>query len=69
MKKAVFWELTSYGSCENRHFRGKYRLHHQGEIIRELGTFPGATSGHISDEGILHCRRRETSNLTILGFL
>jgi hypothetical protein len=30
MKNGVFWDVTPYGSCKNRRFRGNYRLHHQG---------------------------------------
>jgi hypothetical protein len=30
MKVAVFWDVTSRGSCKNRHFGGTYYLHHQG---------------------------------------
>jgi hypothetical protein len=29
-KNYVFCYMTSCGSCKNRRFRGKYRLHHQG---------------------------------------
>jgi hypothetical protein len=28
---AVFWGVTPCDSCNNRCFRGTYRLHHQGE--------------------------------------
>jgi hypothetical protein len=28
MKNAVIWDVTPCGSCKNRHFGGKYRLHH-----------------------------------------
>jgi hypothetical protein len=31
MKNAVFWDVTSCGSCTDRHFGGMYRLHHQDE--------------------------------------
>jgi hypothetical protein len=35
MKKIVFfWNVIRRGSCKNRHFRGRYRLHHQGERNR-----------------------------------
>jgi hypothetical protein len=30
MKSAVIWDLTPYGSCKNRNFRGLYRHHYQG---------------------------------------
>jgi hypothetical protein len=36
MKNAVFWDVTSCGSCKNRHFGGTYRLHHQGTRCGEL---------------------------------
>jgi hypothetical protein len=28
MRNAVFWDVTPCGSCKNRLFGGKYRLHH-----------------------------------------
>jgi hypothetical protein len=31
MKNAVFWDMTPCRSCKNRHFGGKYSLHHQGD--------------------------------------
>jgi hypothetical protein len=31
MKNAVFWNVTSCGSCKNRRFLGTYRLHYQGD--------------------------------------
>jgi hypothetical protein len=31
LKNAVFWDVTPYGSCKNRHFGGTYFLHHQGD--------------------------------------
>jgi hypothetical protein len=31
MKNAVFWDVTSCGSCKNRRFEGTYRLHYQCE--------------------------------------
>jgi hypothetical protein len=30
-KNALFWDVTPCGSCNNRRFRGTYRLRHQGE--------------------------------------
>jgi hypothetical protein len=38
MNNAISWDVTPYGSCKNRRFRGKYGLHHQVGIIGELGT-------------------------------
>jgi hypothetical protein len=29
MKNAIFWDVTLYGSCKNRWFRGMYLLHHE----------------------------------------
>jgi hypothetical protein len=29
MKNAVFWDVTPFGCCWNRHFGGTYRLHYQ----------------------------------------
>jgi hypothetical protein len=29
MKNVVFWYVAPCGSCKNRRFGGKYRLHHQ----------------------------------------
>jgi hypothetical protein len=29
MKNVVFWDINLCGSCKNRRFGGKYRLHHQ----------------------------------------
>jgi hypothetical protein len=31
MKNAVFWDVTTCGSCKNRRFGGMYRLHYQGK--------------------------------------
>jgi hypothetical protein len=44
MKYAVFWDVTPCGSSENRCFGETYRLHHQGEDIRELGRTLAVTS-------------------------
>jgi hypothetical protein len=30
-KNFVFWDVTPYGSCENRRFGGTYRILHQGD--------------------------------------
>jgi hypothetical protein len=35
MKDAVFWDGTPHGSCKNRCFAGKYRLHHHGDKNRQ----------------------------------
>jgi hypothetical protein len=32
LENAVFWDVTASGSCKNRRFGGKYRLHHQGDM-------------------------------------
>jgi hypothetical protein len=34
MKYAVLWNVTLYGSCKNRHFRGTQHVHHQGDKNR-----------------------------------
>jgi hypothetical protein len=34
IKNAIFWNVTSCGSCKNQHFGGMYRLHHLGDKIR-----------------------------------
>jgi hypothetical protein len=31
MTNAVFWDVASCGSCNNRHFGGWYHLHYQSE--------------------------------------
>jgi hypothetical protein len=31
IKNAIFWDVMPCGSCKNQHFRGTYRLHHQGD--------------------------------------
>jgi hypothetical protein len=31
MNNAVFWEVITHGSCNNRRFGESYRFHHQGE--------------------------------------
>jgi hypothetical protein len=36
MKNTVFWDVALCGSCNNRHFREMYRLHHQGDKNQEL---------------------------------
>jgi hypothetical protein len=43
-KAAVFRDVTPYGSCKNRRFRGIYRLHHQGEKIHQARTNLAVTS-------------------------
>jgi hypothetical protein len=30
-KNVVFWDVTLFGHCKNRHFGGTYRLHHQDD--------------------------------------
>jgi hypothetical protein len=30
LENAGFWDVTPYGSCNNRRFAGAWRLHHQG---------------------------------------
>jgi hypothetical protein len=37
-KNAVFWDVTLCGSCKNSNFRGRYRLHRQGEKNGDLRT-------------------------------
>jgi hypothetical protein len=32
-KNAVFWDVTPCGSCKNRRFGGRYRLHHEGDNV------------------------------------
>jgi hypothetical protein len=34
LMNAVFWDAIPCGSCNNRRFRGTYRLHHLGEKNR-----------------------------------
>jgi hypothetical protein len=34
MKNAIFWHVTSCGSCKNRRFGGTYRLHNKGDKHR-----------------------------------
>jgi hypothetical protein len=34
MMNAVFWDVTSRGSCKNGRFGEKYRPHHQGDKNR-----------------------------------
>jgi hypothetical protein len=34
LKNAILWDVTAYGSCKNRCFRGTYCLHHQGNKNR-----------------------------------
>jgi hypothetical protein len=34
MKNVVFWDVTTCGSCKNRHFGGTYRFHHLGDMNR-----------------------------------
>jgi hypothetical protein len=38
MKNAIFWDVAPCGSCVNRPFGGRYRLHFQGRKIRGRGT-------------------------------
>jgi hypothetical protein len=35
LKNVVFWDVALCGSCVNRRFGGKFRLHLQGRKIRE----------------------------------
>jgi hypothetical protein len=44
MKSAVFWEATPCGSCKNRRFGERYRLHHQDEKIIQLVVTLAVTS-------------------------
>jgi hypothetical protein len=34
LKNAVFWDVTPWGFCNNRHFGGTYPLSHQGNKNR-----------------------------------
>jgi hypothetical protein len=34
MKNAVFWDVMSCGSCENRQFGATHHLHHKDEENR-----------------------------------
>jgi hypothetical protein len=34
LKNAVLWDVTQFGSCKNRRFRGMYGLHPHGENNR-----------------------------------
>jgi hypothetical protein len=34
VKNTVFCDVKTYGSCKNRRFGGKYRLHHRGDKNR-----------------------------------
>jgi hypothetical protein len=43
MKKAVFWNVTTYGSCKNQGFGGTQCLHHRVTRIGELGMLTVAT--------------------------
>jgi hypothetical protein len=36
VKNAVYWDVTPFGSCEDRNFGGTPRHHHQGDKIGEL---------------------------------
>jgi hypothetical protein len=40
----VIYNMTPFRSYENRRFGGKYLLHHQGEIVSDLGTTLAVTS-------------------------
>jgi hypothetical protein len=48
MKEAVFLDVTLSGSCKSRRFGRTYLLHHQGEIIGELGIALVLTSNQIT---------------------
>jgi hypothetical protein len=39
MKNGVFWVVTPFGSCNNRHFGGTWRLLHQGDKPILVPTF------------------------------
>jgi hypothetical protein len=68
-KNAVFWDVTSCGSCKNLRFKGKYRIHHKGE--KELSQQPAeenqrvvASSLSLSTLIIEAMRYSEASDLT-----
>jgi hypothetical protein len=42
MKNAVFWDVTPFGSCENRRFGGSCHLNHV-KRISELGIILAVT--------------------------
>jgi hypothetical protein len=50
MKNVVFWDVTSCSSCNNPHFGGMYRLHHQGEKTERAAR---ATRNHSLEDDIL----------------
>jgi hypothetical protein len=64
MKNAVFWDVTSCGSCKNRCFGGTESHHHQGYMNRELATTLNLTSNR-NTMWFLHSVRRllVTSNI------
>jgi hypothetical protein len=40
-KNAVCWDIAPHGSCQNRRFRGTYRLHHQdkkNQCVRNISS-------------------------------
>jgi hypothetical protein len=38
IQNSVFWDVTMFGPCRNRHFGGTYRLHHQDDKNRRAVT-------------------------------
>jgi hypothetical protein len=61
MKNAVLWNAMPCDSCKNRQFVGKYRFHHQGTRIGDLGqkyssetsVLTGVTQRNIQEDDIL----------------
>jgi hypothetical protein len=44
MKNSAFWDVRLCGFCKNRRFGGSYRLQHDGDKNRQLGTMLAETS-------------------------
>jgi hypothetical protein len=60
MKNAVFWDMTSCGSCKNRRFRGTY--HHQGDENKQARN---VSSKQLPSHTASHHRRRYYSYISI----
>jgi hypothetical protein len=60
MKNAVFWDVTTCGSCKNQRFGGKYCFYQEGEKSEQArNNFSSITAKVVPTSLILYSHSRE----------